>query len=156
MSLKETLKGVFHKEKAWDNGSDEDELSESSVAEYFSYGLMILYGLVAGFFACQYGKYLHQRFACKSWGIPLTSRPVNYYSPMEFVVDILAFGLIYAFVGAIGVFVNKLVHSLFVKQIGRQSKEVRQTALMCGFLAMIASTVVMAFVHWNIFLINVP
>ena len=156
MSLKETLKGLFHKEKAWDSGSDDDELSESTVAEYFMYGIMIVYGLIAGFFGCQYGKYLHQRFACKSWGIPLTSRPLTNFSPMELVVDIVAFGLIYAFVGAIGVLVNKLIQSLFEKQVGKQSKEVRQTGLMCGFLALIVMTIIMAFVHWNIFLIGVP
>lgn len=150
------LKDLFHKEKAWDNGSDDDSLSEAGVAEYFSYGIMIVYGLIAGFFGCQYGKYLHQRFACKSWGIPLTSRHVGYYSPMSLVVDIVAFGLIYAFLFAVGIMLNKLVHSLFEKQTGRQSKEIRQTALMCGFLAMIASTAIMAFVSWNLFLVGVP
>jgi hypothetical protein len=156
MSLKEKISGIFHKEKAWDNGSDDDDLSESSVAEYFSYGIMILYGLIAGFFGCQYGKYLHQQFACKSWGIPFTSRPVGYYSPMELVVDIVAYGIIYGLLAGIGVLVNTLVHSLFEKQMGRQSKEVRQTALMCGFFALIVSTVIMAFVRWNIFFIGVP
>ena len=156
MSVKEKLKNIFQKEKAWDSGSDDDDFSEKTVAEYFLYGIMALYGAVAGFFGCQYLKYLHQRFACKAWGIPLTSRPLSRQSPMEVVVDVVAFGLVYAAVLAIGALLNALLNAVFAKQIGGQLKEVRHTSLMYGFIAVIISSIVMFFVHWNIFLIGVP
>ena len=59
-------------EDAWDDGSDGPEKSKDDIKGRLIYIIMSIYGVITGFLGCQYCKYLHQRFCCYAWGVPLT------------------------------------------------------------------------------------
>ena len=145
----------FKKEDAaWDDGTENPEVEVDTMKEHLFYIIMSVYGAVFGFIGCQYCKYLHQRFACSAWGIPLTSRPVKSYSVINIVVDIVAVGVVYFLIGALGMLLKKKKKIAFTDQL-RQVNEVSNVALMYGLLFLVVISVIMLFVPFNLFLIGV-
>lgn len=149
------FKTLFKKEDAaYDDGYGYDSTSEDDGKAKFLYTIMSVYGAIAGFFACQYVKYLHQRYACNAWGIPLTSRPVETYSLPNIIVDIIAFLVIYFFALAIGVLLNRLLKIYFDDKMG-DATETANIGLAYGFAFLAIASIIMFFVRFNIFLIGV-
>lgn len=150
------LKSLLPKkrEAEWDDGTDSYNPDSEEARPHLIKMIMTGYGAVAGFFGCQYCKYLHQRFACRAWGIPLTSRPVKSYSVASMVFDIVAVMCVYAILGAVGMLLNKLLQMVFLPG-NKDPREAMNTALMWGFIALVVVSIVMLLIPFNVFLIGV-
>ena len=161
-SLSQLMLDLWHKmpfvkyeEPAYYNGMEDDGPSEDSVKTHLIYIIMGVYGSVAGFFACQYCKYLSQRFGCLAWGIEFTSRKIQHYGVFHYLVDIIAVFVVYFLVGTLGVLLNTLLKMLWAKDI-YQGQEVCQIGMMYGLVFMVVVSLIMLIIPWNIFLIGVP
>ena len=149
------FKSLFKKEDAaYDDGYGYDSTSEDNGKAHFMYVVMSIYGFISGSLGCQYVKYLHQRYACNAWGIPLTSRPVQVYSLPNVIIDVLAFGVIYFFVLGIGVLLNRLL-KIYLDDKMEDAKEAANIALAYGFAFVAISSIIFFFIRFNIFMIGI-
>ena len=149
------FKSLFKREDpSYDDGYGYDATSEDNGKARFLYVIMSVYGFISGALGCQYVKYLHQRYACNAWGIPLTSRHVEPYSLPNVIIDVLAFGVIYFFVLAIGVLLNRLLKMYFDSKMSNAT-EVANIGLAYGFAFIAISSILFFFLRFNIFLIGV-
>lgn len=142
------------KESLWDDGSEDPGVDINDAKGHLIYIIMSIYGLVSGFIACQYCKFLHQRFACLAWGIELTSRPIKAYGVPNLVADFITTFLVYAFVLTIGMLLNRVLKLIFQDKMP-QCKEVCNVALMYGLLFMTVVSIILLFIPFNIFLVGI-
>ena len=149
-----TLPFLQKKESLWDDGSENPGVDVNDAKGHLIYVIMSIYGAIGGFFACQYCKYLHQRFACLAWNIPLTSRPVKSYGVPNLVADFICISLVYAFALTVGWLLDRLLKIIFQDKMP-QCREVCDIALMYGILFMVLVSIILLFLPFNIFLIGV-
>lgn len=142
------------KEAAWDDGTDDAAPSELEGGG-FVYIIMALLGLTEGFFGCQYGRYLHQRYNCMAWGIPLTSRPVKSFGVATLVVDVVTVLLLAAAMLAITMLVSVIL-KLLIKNKYDMYEEISNIGLMIAVLCIVVTVIIMLFVPFNVFLIGIP
>lgn len=142
-------------EKLYDDGHDSSGPDMSEVKEKVIYVVHAVYGIVVGFVACNYVKYLDKRYACYAWGIPLTSKPVPGYPVAQILVTFLCILIVYALVGGLTVLGNRVWQALIKKKTMKQKEEVMDRALALVLLLIVLVSVVFAFVPFNIFLIGV-
>lgn len=157
--LKEYVSSLFEKEEpGWDDGTDRDTSDDpEKMGGNFVCMVMSAYGGVAGFFGCQYVKYLHQRFACNAWGIELTSRHVKSYGVPQIAEDIIATFVVYALLSVLGWLISIVLKNVYLKDMSEDDeREMSNRAIMYGFLFMVVMSVVMLIMPFNVFLIGVP
>lgn len=149
------LGGLFKKEQAsYDDGMGNAPGGHDEKGAKVMYVIMSIYGGVMGFLGCQYCKYLHQRFACKAWGIPLTSKHVKSYGAPQILIDIIAIFVVYFLIGSLGMLINRFLKYMFSKSI-KQCDEAANEALMYGLMFLVVVSVLFIFIPLNIFLIGV-
>lgn len=141
-------------EPEWDDGTDDTGPSIEESKKKVLFIVMSVYGAVTGFFACQYCKYMHQVFACRAWGVELTSRPIKSYGVPNMVADIIFTFIMYALVGAVGILLNRIMkHVMADADI---DNNIFNEGLGYGLFCLVLVSLLMLFIPFNVFLIGIP
>lgn len=141
----------FQKEEPeWDDGASDSNAGDAKGHPIFF--ITGAYGAASGFLACQYCKYLHQRFACLAWGVPFSSQPVPSYGIPNMLADIISVFCIYALAGAVGMLLNRGIQWFRKEQ---DEKEIYNNALGFGFFLLIVLSIIALILPFNFFMIGV-
>ena len=156
--MAEGLKKLFHKEESrpgWDDGSGEDRADPEEAGASFCNKAMGAIGAFEGVIGTMLAKYLHQRFACNAYGIPLTSRKVNWYGIPQVAADSILFFFIYGTMLGLMLVASMGLRETFLKDY-EDVRNYWHKSLAMGFAAMVIVSVIFYVVPFNIFLIGVP
>lgn len=153
-SFLDKLPGKNKEPPRWDDGSDEEQVDEDA-GPHLANIIMSIYGGISGLLGAQFMKYLHQVFACNAYGIPLTSRRVEWYSTPQIAADAIIFFFVYAAIFGLGILIGLGVRSWLLKDRPDEKNEYGK-AMAHGFFWLVVISVIFLFLPINVFLIGVP
>ncbi len=154
---KKSLLDMFRKEEEpprWDDGSEDEAPEDVDAGLKFCEKAMSAYGIVSGMLGAQFAKYLHQVFACNAFGIPLTSKRVQWYSTPQIAADITIFFFLYAAILGVGILIALGLRSMFLKD-QPEEKENHQRILARGFFWLVVISTIFFFLPVNVFLLGI-